>query len=200
MTPPSNTPPNVPGSSNMPPPNLPGASGGYQSMPSSTPPPQKSSGLFTQRNIIIGVVALVLLCCCCGIFALVGYNFINNTASSITSTLGTIVPEQGKVAIVGTTFLTSLKNGDWAGAYSICTPQLQKQLGNAAALGKKISDGRAQPVSWTFADFSSISPADQEAQIDGTVVLTGNKPGTLRLVFDRAGNSWQVSGFNLSPN
>lgn len=193
-------PPNVPGQSNMPPPPPPyggsgGASGGMQNMP----PAKSGGGLFSARNIIIALVALVFLCVCgCGI-ALVALGGVGNIIGQQIQTqvpggLDTLV-----VVTTGTTFMQQLKDGKFPEAYALCTPALQRDLGSAAALGKKITDGKAQPISWNFTDFSDIKATSKDAQIDGTAVLTGNVNGTVRLVLDRTGSEWRISGFNLKP-
>ncbi len=197
MTIPSSTPPNVPGPSNLPRSNMPGASGGSQGVPPAPPPPgQSGGGLFQPRNIIIAVIVVVALCCICGVIAFVAFYGINRTSGPDISGLTNLTPEQQQAALVGVDFMTKLKNSDWAGAYGLCGPALQNELGSAAALGKRISDGKAQPVSWKF---DTMSPVNPDTQIDGTIVFAGNVNGTVRLVLDRAGSAWQISGFNLQP-
>jgi len=166
----------------------------------SSQPPKAGGGLFTPRNIIIAVVVLLFLCCCCGVAGVYIANRIQQGATSVISELGTLVPEQGKIGLVGAEFMSKLKAGDWAGAYALCTPTLQNDLGSAAGLSKRITDGKVQPVSWTFADFGSVTSKSQEAQIDGTADFSGGRKGTLRLVLDRVGAGWQISGFSLKPN
>jgi hypothetical protein len=208
-----NPPPYVPGGSSLPPSNLPGGSGsqgmppsnvpsggGLQGMPPMSAPPAKAGGgLFTTRNIIIGLIVLLFLCCCCGVIGIFVYRGLQQQASTIISDFGTLVPDQGRVALAGTDFMNKLKSSDWAGAYSNCTPTLQTELGSAAALGKRLTDGKVQPVSWTFATFAPVTPSTQEAQIDGTAAFANGTSGSVRLVLDRAGSGWQISGFNLTP-
>ena len=166
----------------------------------STPPPKAGGGLFTPRNIIIALVVLLFLCCCCGVAGLFIANRIQQGASSVISDLSTLVPEQGRIGLVGADFMTKLKAADWAGAYALCTPTLQNDLGSAAGLSKRITDGKVQPVSWTFTDFGSVTSTSQDAQIDGTTDFSGGRKGTLRLVLNRVGAGWQISGFILKPN
>lgn len=211
MNPPSNTPPNIPGQSNLPPAPPPyggsgGASGGAQGIPPRMTPPATSGGggLFSARNIIIGLVALVFLCCVCGgLLVFVVLPILGNAAgTTISNQLETTVPggvDQIKIAATGQAFMQQLKDGKWPEAYALCTPALQKDLGSAAELGKKITDGKAQPISWNFTVISDVTPASKDAQIDGTAVLTGNVNGTMRLVLDRVASDWKISGFNLKP-
>ncbi|MCA1553323.1 MAG: hypothetical protein LC737_02990 [Chloroflexi bacterium] len=210
---PSNLPPNepreIPPSQPMPPPpplgggTPPPSSGG--GIPPYNPPPAGRGGLFSGRNIILGLLGLLGLCCVCGAltFFVVLPRLGTSLGGAITDQLQTQVPgglDTIQVTAVGTDFMTRLKNGDWNGAYNLCTPELQKELGSAANLNKRITDGKAQPASWSFADFSSITPTSSDAQIDGTATFSGNRTGTLRLVLDRVGaNQWKISGFNLQP-
>ena len=203
-------PPNVPGpsdlppssQSSMPPPPYTPPPGGAP--PPYTPPPTRPAGgggLFSGRNIIIGLIALALLCACT--CAVVFFVVLPRVGSNITSQIQTNVPgglDVVAVTAVGTDFMTRLKNSDWTGAYNLCTPDLQKELGTAQQLGTRISNGKAQPVSWTFDQFSDITPQSTEAQIDGSATFSGSRTGTLRLVLDRVGtNQWKISGFNLTP-
>ncbi len=197
---PSNLPPNEPGST-APPPATPPPGG---TPPPYTPPPSRPAagggGLFSGRNIIIGLIALALICvCACAAIFLV----VRQGAINIGQQIQTQIPggaDTIQVTLVATDFMTRLKNSDWTGAYNLCTPDLQKELGTAPQLGTRITSGRAQPVSWTFSQFSDITPQSADAQIDGTASFSGNRTGTLRLVLDRVGtNQWKISGFNLTP-
>ncbi len=205
MNPPSNQlPPNVPGGSSLPPSDLPPSN----VPPPYTPPPKSGGGLFSTRNVVIGLVVLVFACCVCGgigtfAFFAAANRTIEQVATSIPSVLltevprlGTVVPGQAAVLLAGNDFMNKLKDGDWARAYTLCTADLQSELGSAAELGKRITSGRAQPVSWNFA---SNDVGTKEAQLDGTATFSGNRTGTVRLVLDRAGNNWKISGFNLTP-
>ncbi len=202
--------PNVPGPSNLPPDpsrdippsNIP-PSGGTPP-PYMPPPPARPTGggggLFSARNIIIGLIALALLCACaCGAAFLAfgqGANILGQTLQ--TSAPGLV--DTAQVTAVAQAFMTELKSGNWSGAYAMCTPDLQKELGSAQALGSKITSGKAQPVEWTFSKYSAITSQSSDAQIDGTAKFTGNTSGTLRLVLDRvSGSQWKISGFNLTP-
>ena len=131
-------PPNVPGASSLPrnePGNLP---------PPNMPPPARPSGggLFSGRNIVIGLIALVLLCACgcVGLFVVTGGAIAN------------VFTQVAAPATVGATFMTDIIAADYDKAYALCTPALQRELGSSAALGKRIGDARAQPVSFSFSN------------------------------------------------
>ena len=118
---------------------------------------------------------------------------IQQQASSALSNLGTLVPEQVQAGAVASDFMTNLSAGNWAAAYAVCTPTLQNALGSAPALGKRITDNKVQPVSWSFTDITSGTPL----KIDGTAVFPGSRSGSLHLELERVGNAYQISGFLL---
>jgi len=90
--------------------------------------------------------------------------------------------------------MTALKNGDAAGAYNLCTPALQRELGSAQGLDTRIKNGRVQPTAWSF---SSRNIENDTGQLEGTVTFAGNREGTVRLVLAQVGGEWKISGFNL---
>jgi len=134
-------------------------------------PPKAGGGLFTPRNIIIAVVALLFLCCCCTLIGAFAFRQLTQQASSALSNLGTLVPEQVQAGAVASDFMTNLSAGNWAAAYAVCTPPLQNALGSAPALGKRITDSKVQPVSFTF---TAINPGNP-LKIDGTAVFPGSR-------------------------
>jgi hypothetical protein len=129
--------------------------------------------------LIIGGVALVF-CLLCVIFFVVVFAL----------GMGATQP----AASAGEAFMTALKNGDHAGAYNLCSPALQRELGNAGSLGTRIKNGKVEPTAWTF---SSRDINNDTGQLDGTVTFTGNREGTVRLVLTQVGGEWKISAFSL---
>ena len=128
--------------------------------------------------IIGGVILALCLVCVCIIVAAVALGF------------GATQP----AATAGENFMTALKNGDVAGAYNLCTPALQRELGSAQGMQTRITNGRVQPTQWSF---SSRNINNDTAQLDGTVTFTGNREGNVTLVLAQVGGEWKISGFNL---
>ena len=129
--------------------------------------------------LIIGAVILGLcLVCVCVITAAVGLGLLGTQPT----------------ATAGENFMTALKNGDAAGAYNLCTPALQRELGSAQGLDTRIKNGKVQPTAWSF---SSRNVNNDTAQLDGTVTFTGNREGNVTLVLAQVGGEWKISGFNL---
>lgn len=133
--------------------------------------------------LIIGGVILGLCLVCVCLFAAA-------FALGLGGALGLTQP----AATAGENFMTALKNGDAAGAYNLCTPALQRELGSAQGLDTRIKNGRVQPTTWSF---SSRNIQNDTGQLDGTVTFTGNREGTVRLVLAQVGGEWKISGFNL---
>ena len=99
------------------------------------------------------------------------------------------------IAKVGDAFMAALKNGDYAAAYDLSSPALQKQLGSAQGLEKLVTNGNAQPEKWSY---SSRQITGDQGTLTGSVDLTGNRPGTLNLSLVKVSGSWKISGFNLT--
>jgi hypothetical protein len=129
--------------------------------------------------LIIGGVALVFCLMCAVLFGVV-----------FALGMGATQP----AANTGEAFMTALKNGDAAGAYNLCTPALQRELGSAQGLDTRIKNGRVQPTAWSF---SSRNIENDTGQLEGTVTFAGNREGTVRLVLAQVGGEWKISGFNL---
>jgi hypothetical protein len=95
---------------------------------------------------------------------------------------------------VANQFLTLLRDGRYAAAYALCTPELQEELGDVDGLQSFIEDNDVQPARWSITD--RTVEADQ-ATFDGEVTLVRNRPGTVSVVLDKAGEKWLVSGLHL---
>jgi len=129
--------------------------------------------------LIIGGVVLVLCLICAGIAA-------------VAFVLGFGLTQPA--AAVGENFMTALKNGDYAGAYNLCSPALQKELGSPQGLETRIKNGRVQPTQWSL---TSRNVSNDQGQLDGSVTFTGNREGTVLLVLAQVGNDWKIAGFQL---
>ena len=138
----------------------------------------------TRRLLIIGGIAVgvgMLICCCL---------FIVLTASGGLMVFGLTQP----ATTTGNAFMTSLRDGDYAGAYDLCTPGLQEELGSVVGLRTTIVDNDVEPASWTF---NSTRIENDGAELEGTLVLAGERKGTVDLVLTNVGGAWKVDGFHL---
>lgn len=129
--------------------------------------------------LIIGGVALVVCLLCAMFFVVVFALGMGATQPAATASEG---------------FMTALKNGDYAGAYNLCSPALQRELGSAGSLGTRIKNGKVEPTAWSF---SSRNISNDTGELTGTVTFTGNREGTVSLVLTQVGGEWKIAGFNL---
>lgn len=98
------------------------------------------------------------------------------------------------VASAGDDFMSALKTGDFAHAYALCSPDLQKELGSASALGT-MAQGY-QPARWNW---TSRSVRNGVGRLDGSFTYTGGKSGTVHITLTSINNSWRITGFSLNP-
>lgn len=94
------------------------------------------------------------------------------------------------VSDVGESFMNALKNGNYAGAYALCSPALQKSLVNAQGLQRSIESGKARPTQWSF---NSRNVNADVATLSGDATLTGSA-GTVRLSLVKVNGAWKVTG------
>jgi hypothetical protein len=132
--------------------------------------------------IIVGVVAgLCVLCGLIGVVAVAGGAFAGITLTQAPA-------DQGEK------FMTLLKQGDYDGAFELCTPELQQKLGDGDGLGELITRGNSQPTKWTI---NSRNVSGDRADLSGNVTFTGDREGTLALVLFKNGEVWQVDAFQM---
>ncbi len=129
--------------------------------------------------IIVGV-ALVLCIGCVAVIAIAAGLGIGLTQPAATA---------------GDAFMTALKGGDYAKAYALCSPSLQRELKDAQGLEALIKRGTGQPTAWSF---SSRNVTNDQGELSGSVTFTGNREGIVRLSLTQVGGEWKIIGFNLS--
>jgi len=170
-----------------------------------TPPAPQSGGLFSNR-LLLGALAVLALCACCFCAAAgIGYWAYSNGMFGDAAgqdgprlPLGNLSREQAKAATAAGTFVQTLQSGNWTAAYALCTPTLQRQLGNPAALGQAIAAAKSQPASaLTVGDVSPINSSDTSASVNGTARFN-NKTGAVLIDLERIGTDWKVNGFSLN--
>jgi hypothetical protein len=125
-----------------------------------------------------GVVAVLCICAFIAVFAL---------------GLGGALALTQPAADTGEAFMTALKNGDYAGAYKLCAPSLQRELGSAQRLQQLIEGGRARPTQWAF---TSRDVNNDRAALTGTVTMIGGE-GTVALSLINTGGEWKIVAFDL---
>jgi hypothetical protein len=91
--------------------------------------------------------------------------------------------------------MAALRDGKYSDAFAMCSPALQKQVGDVQGLTNMIENGKVKPVNWTF-DKNSIT--NDTAISRGTVTYSDNRESTVELDFQLLGNDWKVTGFHLN--
>lgn len=173
-------------------------------------PAEPSGKPSSRRTLIIAVAGLFFLTCClCAVVTAGLWAVTSGPLSEAVSTL----PNQGTApsadlgrdhfaqAQAAATFVQYLQSGNWPSAYAMCTPALQRQLGNAASLGKQIADARSQPVS----GLANIDVGDvlavngrEVVTVTGTSRFGSSAAGAVRIDLELVGSDWKVNGFSLN--
>jgi len=94
----------------------------------------------------------------------------------------------------GDSFMTALRDSDYAGAYAHSAPALQTELGSADKLKTVVEGGNVHPTKWSY---SNRTVSGDQAVLDGDVTFTGDRQGTLHLVAQKSGSDWKVAGMNM---
>jgi len=96
------------------------------------------------------------------------------------------------VVTAGDNFMTALKTGNYAQAYDLCTPDLQKEYGGVSGLAT--SERNKRPVQWKW---TSRSIRNGVGYLDGTVTYAIGKPIMVYLELTQVGNDWKVDSVTL---
>jgi hypothetical protein len=99
------------------------------------------------------------------------------------------------VVTAGDNFMTALKTGDYAQAYALCTPDLQKELGSVAGTAALVQGH--QPANWNW---SSRSVRNGAGYLDGSLTYANGRTGTVHLVLNQVGKDWKIVSFRLNPS
>ncbi len=97
-------------------------------------------------------------------------------------------------ASTGDTFMTALKEGNYAKAFEQCTPDLQKELGSADKIKEVIESQDVKPLSYSF---SSRNVVNNEAKLEGAATLSNNREANAVVSLSKIGNDWKVMGFSI---
>lgn len=128
---------------------------------------------------LILIIAGVVLLACVGLGVAIG---------------GSVFMATQPFATVGDTFMTTLRDSKYAEAYNLCTPALQRQLRSPQDLEQRVKSGNAQVTSWSF---TSRSITGNEGKLEGSAQLKNGSTADVRLVLDKSGDVWKISGFTI---
>ncbi len=106
------------------------------------------------------------------------------------------------LATAGDNFMGALAKGNYAQAYALCTPDLQKKLPDVQGLTTLVGggasasiDGGVGPAIW---DWTGRSINNGVGQLSEPVTYYNGRAGTAKLELHQAGNDWKVASFSLS--
>lgn len=139
-----------------------------------------------RRTLLIIGGAVVALCVLCGAGAVV-----LGVAGGVAGIGLTQAP-----ADQGEHFLKLVSQSDYAGAYALCTTELQQELGDASGLEKLITSNNSQPTKWSI---KNRSVSGNQADLGGEATFTSGRDGTFVLVLVNVNNTWKVHGIQLTP-
>jgi len=105
-----------------------------------------------------------------------------------------LVPLAQPAADVGNAFMKALKNADYAGAYELCDPDLQEELGSVADLGEWMVANGIEPVEWSFPERNLVGDM---VQVLGIGTFAGDQEGMVELLLIQVDGEWHVAGFRV---
>ncbi len=136
------------------------------------PPRRKRSPL-----LIIGGILLVLLVICGGGIAVLVGGVLNATQP---------------IANVGDAYMTALRDGDYAKAFSLSDPSLQQEVKDAGGLQTAL--GSKQVATWSL---TSRNISNNQGSLSGTTTYKTGESGTVDIALTQVGNDWKVAGISL---
>lgn len=92
----------------------------------------------------------------------------------------------------GDAFLAAMRDNNYNQAFSLCTPALKQEVGDAQGLESALSSH--QPSKWSF---SSRNVENNTGSLSGSVTYADSSTGTVDIVLDKVGSDWLISGVNL---
>ena len=91
-------------------------------------------------------------------------------------------------------FLTAIQQADYARGYGLCSSELQGEFGSVADLEDWFKSNGIEPVEWSY---SSRSVSGSNAELLGSLTLTGGQESTMSVVLIKVGDEWRIHGFHL---
>ena len=99
----------------------------------------------------------------------------------------------GPLVQSGDDFMGGLRDGQFDRAYALATPSLQREIGDAASMGRSI--GAYRPAGWSW---SQRSVRNGVGRLEGAVTYSGGRSGHARLQLRQVDGQWRVEGYSLN--
>ncbi len=102
------------------------------------------------------------------------------------------VQDVSTVNDLGKGFMTALRDGDASGSWDMLTKAVQDEVGSTDAWVEFVT-----PRNFSNWNFTNTQVENNSAQMDGEATL-GEETYTVVLVFDKADDTWKISGINFT--
>ena len=103
-----------------------------------------------------------------------------------------VVNDIGAVNDLGKGFMTALRDGDSSGSWDMLTTAVQEEVGGTDAWVDFVT-----PRNFSNWNFTNTQVENNSAQMDGEATL-GEETYIVLLVFDKADDTWKISGINFT--
>ena len=99
----------------------------------------------------------------------------------------------GPLVDSGDRFMGALRDGNFAAAHALATPELQREVGDPQGWGATI--GRYQPAEWSW---SQRSVRNGVGRLEGSVTYRGGNNGRALLRLQQVNGEWRVAAYSLN--
>jgi hypothetical protein len=99
----------------------------------------------------------------------------------------------GPMVQSGDDFMGGLRDRQFERAYALTTPALQREVGDAASMGRSIGDYR--PADWSW---SQRAVRNGVGSLEGAVTYGDGRSGHARLQLQRVDGQWRVEAYRLN--
>jgi len=99
----------------------------------------------------------------------------------------------GPMVQSGDDFMGGLRDRQFERAHALMTPALQREVGDAASMGRSI--GIYQPATWSW---STRSIRNGVGRLEGAVTYGGGRSGRVRLRLQQVDGQWRVEAYGLN--
>lgn len=100
----------------------------------------------------------------------------------------------GPLVASGDDFMTAVRARDFERAYTLSTPALQRELGDAGRM--RATAGALQPTEWSW---SQRSIRNGIGRLVGNVTYQGDRSGGVTLQLHQVEGQWRVAAFRFDP-